>query len=138
MQNENKRQSPYRGFVVTILILIIPGLLCYITIDAAMLKLSPYPYALNKASSQALGCLFTCFFHIIALLCDLLTPGWEALKFRVIDFFENLIVGVRYAFETYWESMCEDGVTFLIYGSIIAANLWYLVDGISKAVALLP
>ncbi len=138
MDNEHKYQSPYRGFFISIVLLIVPGLLCYLVIDAAIMRFSPWPYALDKASSQALGCLFTFFYHMIALLCGLFTPGWEAVKFRVVDFFENLIIGVGYAFRSYWESMCEDGVTFLIHFSIILANILLLIDGVQDALALLP
>ncbi len=138
MHNEYKRQSPYRGFIITLFILIVPGLLCYLAIDAAIMKYSPWPYDLDKASSQALGCLFTFFFHMIALLCGLFTPGWQAVKFRVVDFFESLIVGFGYACKNYAESMWEDGVTFDIHMAIIGVNLYFLVDGVRTAMALLP
>ena len=89
------------------------------------------------ATAKALGCWLGFLVHMICLLSGLLTPGWEALKYRVADFFENLIVGVGYAIKSYWENIVADGVTFLICFSIILTNFLIMVDGVRDALALL-
>ncbi len=137
MHNEYKRQSPYRGFWVILLLLIVPPLACFGIVDAVLDTYSKWPQALDDASAKALGCWLGFLVHMICLLSGLLTPGWEALKFRVSEFFEDLVVGVGYAFKSYWESMVSDGVTFLICFSIILTNAIIMVDGVLDAIALL-
>lgn len=137
MHNEYKRQSPYRGFWITMILLLLPPLLSYGLINSLLKEFSPWPEALDAATAKALGCGLGFLFHMICVLCGVLTDGWEAVKYRIGEFFENLIVGVGYAFRTYWEDMRTDGVTFVIYSSMILINSYFMADGLLDAVALL-
>ena len=137
MHNEHKRQSPYRGMWVALLLLIIPPLLCYGIVSGVLERFSRSSDALDLATSKALGCGIGGLLHMICILSGLLTPGWEALKYRVREFFENLIVSPGYAFSTYWEDMRNDGVTFIIYVTIIGINAAITVDGVLEAIAIL-
>ena len=137
MHNEYKRQSPYRGFWITLLLLIIPPLVCWGIVNSVLDTFSRWPKDLDTATAKALGCWLGFLVHMICLLSGLLTPGWEALKYRVVDFFENLIIGVGYAITSYWENIVQDGVTFLIGFSIILTNFLIMIDGILDALALL-
>lgn len=137
MHNEHKRQSPYRGMWMILIMMIMPPILCYAIVSGVQAEFSKAPAALDAATSKALGCGFGFLFHMICVLCGVLTAGWEALKYRIREFFENLIVGVGYAFSSYWEDMRTDGVTFIIYLSIILVNAAIMADGIREAIALL-
>ncbi len=137
MHNEYKRQSPYRGFWITMILLLLPPLLSYGLINSLLKEFSPWPEALDAATAKALGCGLGFLFHLICVLCGVLTDGWEAVKYRIGEFFENLNVGVGYAFRTYWEDMRTDGVTFVIYSSVILINTYFMADGLLDAVALL-
>ena len=136
MHNEYKRQSPYRGFFI-IMLLILPPIICWGLVDSLLDKFSTWPDALDDATARALGCGLGFLFHTICILCGVLTDGWQALKYRIGEFFENLIVGVGYAFRTYWEDMQSDGVTFILYGSVILVNALVTVDGLMGAVRFL-
>ena len=74
---------------------------------------------------------------MICVLCGVLTDGWQALKYRIGEFFENLTVGVGYAFSSYWDDLRSDGVTFIIYGSVILVNALVTADGLMDAVRFL-
>lgn len=137
MHNEYKRQSPYRGMWVILIMLIMPPLLCYAIVAGVQAEFSKAPAALDAATAKVLGCGMGFLFHMICILSGVLTAGWEALKYRIREFFENLIVGIGYAFSTYWEDMRNDGVTFIIYLSIILVNFAIMMDGIREAIALL-
>lgn len=137
MHNEYKRQSPYRGFWVIMLFLILVPLGLYGIVNAVLEEYSRYSDALNSATARALGCGFGFLFHMICVISGVLTAGWEALKYRLREFFENLIVGVGYAFSSYCEDLRNDGVTFIIYMSVIVANFAIMVSGIRDAIALL-
>ncbi len=137
MHNEYKRQSPYRGFFIIMVLLILPPIICWGLADAILDKFSTWPDALDDATAKALGCGLGFLFHMICVLCGVLTDGWQALKYRISEFFENLIVGVGYAFRTYWEDMQSDGVTFILYGSVILVNALVTADGLMDAVRFL-
>ena len=136
MHNEYKRQSPYRGFFIIMLLLILPPIICWGLVDSLLDKFSTWPDALDDATARALGCGLGFLFHTICILCGVLTDGWQALKYRIGEFFENLIVGVGYAFRTYWEDMQSDGVTFIIYGSVNLINTFLTLDGVMDCIAI--
>ena len=137
MHNEYKRQSPYRGFWIIMLLLILPPIACWGLVDAILDKFSTWPDALDDATARGLGCGLGFLFHMICVLCGVLTDGWQAVKYRIGEFFENLIVGVGYAFRTYFEDMQSDGVTFILYGSVILVTALVTADGLMDAVRFL-
>ena len=137
MHNEYKRQSPYRGFFIIMVLLILPPMICWGLADAILDKFSTWPDALDDATAKALGCGLGFLFHMICVLCGVLTDGWQALKYRIGEFYENLTVGVGYAFSSYWEDMRTDGVTFIIYGSVILINTFLTLDGVMDCIAIL-
>ena len=137
MHNEQKHQSPYRGMWVILIMLIIPPLICYRIVGAILEAYSHSSAALDLATTKALGCGMGFLIHMICILSGVLTAGWEALKFRIGEFFENLIVGVGYAFTSYWEDMKHDGVTFIIYFAIMAVNATIMINGFHDALTIL-
>ena len=77
MHNEYKRQSPYRGFWVILLLLIVPPLVCFGIVDAVLDAYSKWPQALDDASAKALGCWLGFLVNMICLLSGLLTE-WRS------------------------------------------------------------
>lgn len=137
MQNKYKHQSPYRGFAVTLIGLIIVPVAFYWLIYLLQSEYLHTPEALNVASAKALGCGCGVIFHLMCVVSGALRPGWRAVRYRMREFRENLIVGVGYAFESYWEDIRTDGVTFLISSVVIIANLIITLDGLIDALGML-
>lgn len=137
MHNEYKRQSPYRGFFIIMVLLILPPIVCWELVDFHLDKFCTWPDALDDATAKALGCGLGFLFHMICVLCGVLTDGWQAVKYRIGELFENLTVGVGYAFSSYWDDLRRDGVTFIIYGSVILVNALVTADGLMDAVRFL-
>lgn len=137
MHNEHKRQSPYRSFWVVFSLMILIPIGFFLLVNALMMEYSPYSDELDYATARALGFGLGFLFHMICLLSGVFTPGWEAVKFRLREFFENLIVGVGYAFTTYLEDMRNDGITFILYMSVVAANFVLTADGFRDAIEIL-
>ena len=137
MHNEYKRQSPYRGFLVIMALLILPPILCWGLVNSLLEEFSPWPDALDTATAKALGCGLGFLFHMICILCGALTDGWQALKYRIGEFIENLTIGVGYAFSSYWDDIRSDGVTFLLYGSVILTNTILMADGLLDCISIL-
>ena len=76
-------------------------------------------------------------FGLFSVVKAVLDAGWDAVKYRLREFVENLIVGPVYALRTYLEDMRDDGVTFIIYLAVILGNLSIVVGGAQDAFALL-
>lgn len=137
MQNEDKHQSPYRGFAMTLIALIATPAAFYWLIYLLQSEYLHTPEALNIASAKALGCGCGAIFHLMCLVSGAFRPGWQAVKYRMREFRENLVVSVGYAFESYWEDIRSDGVTFLISFAVVAANLVITLDGLVDALGML-
>ena len=137
MHNEYKRQSPCRGFLVIMALLILPPVLCWGLVNSLLEEFSTWSEALDAATAKALGCGLGFLFHMICILCGALTDGWQALKYRIGEFIENLTIGVGYAFSSYWDDIRSDGVTFLLYGSVILANTILMADGLLDCISIL-
>lgn len=137
MHNKYKKQSPYRGFGVILFFLITVPLGLFSLVKAVLDEYSTYSPALDMATAKALGCGFGFLFHMVCVLSGVLDAGWDAVKYRLREFVENLIVGPGYAFRTYLEDMRDDGVTFIIYLAVILGNLSIVVGGAQDAFALL-
>ena len=137
MENNDKRQSPYRGFWVIVLMMIGFPVLSYLIVHGVLEEFSRSSDALDLATSKALGCGIGFLFHLCLVISGVLTPGWMAVKYRLGEFFENLVVGIGYAFETYWEDMRDDGVTLLVEVTLILINLLIALSGLRDALVLL-
>lgn len=137
MQRGKKHYSPYHGFAVTLIsLIIVPAAFCWLIylLQSEYLHTSE---ALNVASAKALGCGCGVIFHLMCVISGSLRPGWWAVKYRMREFLENLIVGVGYAFESYWEDIRTYGVTFLISFAVMAANFIIALDGLVDALGML-
>ena len=137
MHNEYKKQSPYRGFWVILFFLIMVPFGLFSVVKAVLDEYSRYSPELDMATAKALGCGFGFLFHMVCVFSGVLDAGWDAVKYRLREFVENLIVGPVYALRTYLEDMRDDGVTFIIYLAVILGNLSSVVGGAQDAFALL-
>ncbi len=135
--SSDKYQPPYRGFWAILMVLILVPLALYGVVSWAMNTYSPFSAALNLATSKVFGFGMGFIFHMICLVSGVFRSAWLVLKFRVSEFFQNLVVGVGYAFQTYFEDVRDDGLIFTICMLIIAANLAIAVDGLLDALALI-
>lgn len=137
MTGNDKYQSPYRGFWVIMLLLILIPLGLYALMRVLFAEYSPFGTRLDEASARALGCGLGFLVHLSFLISGVLSASWQAVKYRVSEFFENLVVGVGYAFKTYLEDMRDDGVTFILAFSVMVVNFLIALDGLQDALVLL-
>lgn len=136
MHNEHKHQSPYRGFWVVLLALILVPNVLFLIVKGALANFSKFPPEMDHLTAKVIGLGCGSLFHMICFVGGAFTPSWQAVKYRVGEFFENLVVGVGYAITTYLEDMRDDGVTFIIYMAVILVNLVVVVDSIRQALIL--
>lgn len=137
MDAEYKKQSPYRGLWVILLMLICVPLMFFGVLYAALEFHQPYQTALNLASAKTIGFGLGAVFHLSCAVAGVFTTPLKAIFYRIGEFFENLVVSPSFAFESYWEDMKNDGVVFLIELPILVANLLLLLDGLLEVLPLL-
>ncbi len=138
MQDENKRQSPYRGLLIMIVMLIIPPLACYGILSAALEQFSPWGPKLDEITAQVIGAGLGVLFHLMVIVSGAITPAWYAVKYRIREFFENLIVGFGYACKSYWDDVRTDGITFTVFMIIMIANLLFALNALQEFFVILP
>lgn len=137
MDAEYKKQSPYRGLWVILLMLTGVPLLLFGVLYAAMEFHQPYNTDLNLATAKVIGCGLGTVFHLSCAVAGVFTPHVQAVMYRIGEFFENLIVSPGFAFESYWDDMKNDGVVLLIELPILVGNFLVVLDGLADVLPLL-
>ena len=137
MDSSGKRTSPYHGFWAVLLVLILVPAVFVLLLHAVLNRFSTSSAALNAATARAMGLGLGFVFHLMCMISGAFRKGWEAVKRRWHDFFDNLIVGIGYAFSAYWDDVLEEGVTFIICMLIIGLNLALAIQSLIAALALI-
>lgn len=127
---ENK--SPYRGMWAVIIALIIFPVFCWFILDAALARCIPHTPEINAATAQAVGFGLGTLFHLSCMVAGTLTEPFLAVKNRIKEFFENLIVSFPFALKYYIYSIKTDGIVFWIYFAIMIACALISADGFAK------
>ena len=137
MTGNDKYHSPYRGFWIIMLLLILIPFGLYKLMCALFEEYSNFGPQLNEASARCLGCGMGSLFHLSFLISGVFTSSWRDVKYRVSEFFENLVVGVGYAFKTYWEDIREDGINFDLAFSVMIINFLIVLDALRDALLMM-
>ena len=125
------KKTPYEGLWVFLPVMVLPSAAITAILYAVISKWQPqYGWELNWASAKALGCGAGFLFHICCWLKGALTEDFQAVKYRVKEFFANIVVSARLAFSCYWDDVKSLGLGFWIDFAVIALNAWICVDGI--------
>ncbi len=136
--DENREQSPYHGFWVGIIALSVVPLAFYFIISGIILEHAKVGTSLfNEATSRLLGFALGSAFHAGCVLCGALTPSFNAVKKRIVDFFGNLIVSFPFAVKTYLSDMWHDGIVFDVYFAIMAGCVAVWVDALMEILEIL-
>lgn len=136
--DSNKKYSPYHGVWAIVLCMIAVPAAFTLIIDSTLKLLQPQYIVVNTPSARFVGCGLGFLFHLILILSSVLREPFEALKFRIREFRENMACSFSFALRCYWDDMKQDGVVFDIYLFIILANLAYSLYNMNIAFRLLP
>ena len=137
MNSDSKYYSPYHGVWAQLLVLILVPLGFFALVHVGFSFYQPHYGKLNLLSAKAIGCGLGVLFHLSCAIVGVFTPGWRAVKYRIREFFENLVIGLGYSIESYWEDMKSDGVVFLLQMPIVGLNLYIAVDALLEALPLI-
>lgn len=137
MQEEYKKKSPYHGFLLLCLLLIIVPLALYGVLRWAINVSMPVNRALNNATAQAIGFGLGSVFHLSCIVAGAFEDAIRAVKDRIGEFFANLTVSPLFALQCYWDDMKNDGVVMLISALIMIACAAVSADGVRTCLRLL-
>lgn len=135
--DSNKKYSPYHGIWVVILCMIAGPAVLTIIIESTLKIVQPFHFRVNAPSARFVGCGLGFVFHIILIVGGALREPYEALKFRISEFRENLAGSFRFALQCYWDDVRQYGAVFDICLLLILANLGYSLYNLSIALKML-
>ena len=137
MQHDGKNESPYRGiWVILLLLAVVPVVLYLVLLGPLMTWQTRFSRELNEASARVFGFGLGTVFHLSCLIGGSFRLAIQAVKKRVIDFFENVRVSLGFALECYWDDMRNDGVALILMLIPVAVCFAVFCDGLSDFWAL--
>ena len=125
-----QQPRPYRGFLVTCIVLVGIPLLFFLLIRLWVNAGTPFPLPQNQRFAQGVGFGLGTVFHLSCIVAGAFTEPFLLLQRRIVDFFENLMVSPSLAFRCYAEDVRDDGVTFTVYFLIMLSCFLLAVNGI--------
>ena len=125
-----QQPRPYRGFLVTCIVLVGIPLLFFLLIRLWVNAGTPFPLPQNQRFAQGVGFGLGTVFHLSCIVAGAFTEPFLLLQRRIVDFFENLTVSPSLAFRCYAEDVRDDGVTFTVYFLIMLSCFVLAVNGI--------
>ena len=130
MEENGTKYSPYRGVFLTSFFLIIAPLFFCFTIDIFMGNDTTIENLTIFVFGFAMGILF----DLGCIIAGLMKGTFDVVKERVKTFFEDLIISIRFALESYFNDIKENGIVFWIYLSIMVATVWLFILGLQELI----
>ena len=89
-----------------------------------------YGFELNWAGAKIFGCGCGFLYHFSCWLMGVFAEDWQAVKKRLKEFGENIVVSVGLAFTCYWEDVKTLGLAYWIDVILVGANIGVFVDAL--------
>ena len=133
MEENGRQVSPYKGVLISSILLICVPLVFYGVFYIVLLEIpNSWQEEVNKASALALGFGLGSIFHLGCIIGGMFKEPVYAIKRRVKDFFIHIQLSFKLAITSYFADMKKDGVVFWIYFTIVLANLGMFILGLYK------
>lgn len=125
------KKTPYQGLWVLLPMMILPSVVITLLLYFVIAKWQGrFGQELNWATAKIFGCGCGIMFHISCWLMGVFTDDYMAVKLRMKEFSENIVVSAKLAFSCYWEDVKALGLAFWIDVAVIVANAAIFVDAI--------
>ena len=124
MEYDGKNQSPYHGFILSCLVLIIVPCLLFLLVYAVVSKYSNLSKELNIYTAMGFGFGCGTFFHISCIVAGLFKGNFMVVVRRIAEFFSNFSISKKLAVKLYKEDIIENGIVFWPYLLIVLSCLF--------------
>lgn len=134
---EHKNKSPYHGVFVASFFMIALPIAFYFLFRWVFFKTqTAQTPELNEATAKIVGFGIGVLFHISLAIVGVFNESLKIVKLRVAEFFENLHISFKFAWECYIEDIRENGVAFWILFGIVVVNICFFASGLSTVLQL--
>lgn len=124
-------KSPYYGLWIFLPIMVLPSIVITWVLYLVIMKWQArFGQELNWASAKIFGCGCGVAFHIICWLTGVFEEDVQAVKKRLKEFSENIVVSMKLAFSCYWEDVKTLGLALWIDLAVIGLNVGIFLDAI--------
>lgn len=130
MEYDNSNKSPYHGMWIACMIMIAVPLALFALVTYVLNNFSPHTQAVNDSTAKAIGFGLGSVFHLTCIVCGAFRESFRVVIKRIAEFFENLTISVKFAFQDYWWNIKHYGVVFWGYFIIMAVCLSICIDGV--------
>ena len=128
MDFEGKNKSPYKGVLLTSILLLTIPLVFSFFIDLFMDSKT----LINRYTIFVFGFGFGILFQLSCIIAGIMKDAFAAVKARIYSFFEDVQISVKYAFEAYLDDIKVNGIVFWIYLSIMILTVVLFVLGLKE------
>ena len=128
MDFEGKNKSPYKGVLLTSILLLTIPLVFSFFIDLFMDSKT----LINRYTIFVFGFGFGILFQLSCVIAGIMKDAFAVVKARIYSFFEDVQISVKYAFEAYLDDIKVNGIVFWIYLSIMILTVVLFVLGLKE------
>lgn len=133
MEENGKNVSPYKGVFLTAFFLIVAPLFFSFTLDIFIGNDTQIEILTIIVFGFGMGILF----DLGCIIAGLMTGTFSIVKARVSDFFDDLVVSFKFAVQSYFNNIKENGIVFWIYLSIMAATVIIFILKLKELIAFM-
>lgn len=131
------KKTPYQGMWIFLPLMVLPSVVLTWLFYYVIAKWqSRFGWDLNWATAKIFGCGCGVAYHIICALTGVFDEDRLAVKKRLKEFSENIVVSVKLAFSCYCEDVKTLGLAYWIDLAVIGLNAGIFVDAIFDYLAL--
>ncbi|MBE6626060.1 MAG: hypothetical protein E7628_02610 [Ruminococcaceae bacterium] len=131
------KKSPYDGIWMFIPMMLLPSIVMTAIFYVVIARWQPqYTTELNWASAKTLGFGIGVMYHISCWLANTFTEDYLAMKSRLKEFSENIVVSASLAFKCYFEDIRTLGLAFWIDVGLIGLNFGVFLDALLDYLAI--
>ena len=125
------KETPYQGLWIFIPMMVLPSVALTWIFYLVIARWQPqYSVELNFASAKIFGCGCGMLFHFSCWLMGVFTEDFQAVKKRLKEFFENVVVSLSLAFTCYWEDVKTLGLAYWIDVALVGLNIGVFADAV--------
>lgn len=137
MEGVSTKKSPYQGLWIFLPIMFAPSVVITAILYFVIARWQPqYIAEFNWATAKMFGFGSGILFHFCCWIAGAFKQDFRAVKTRLKEFFENIVVSPKLAFTCYWDDVKTLGLAFWIDMAVVGLNAYIFVDALLDYLAI--